>query len=536
MIPDITYFEGEQLDGLTRIRQAVKTLPRVRVFDMSEMGTGKTPVQIQLIVDAAREPGYKGTLVTAPKNTLFAWAQQLDEFAPELSWVIVDPSTSDKLPALGDNIYSEPLVSALINGAKRYDVYLMYYDTPTLAFERLVDKEAGKKASRADKLEVALRFADEILMRVDRIVFDEATSFANESSSRSEMLIHAHPLTNTKTKGSVWATHILPKMRYIAMLTGTPVRRNLMNIWSMVRILDSGESLGVTPTAFRREYQIKQIKRIGKSSEQRIVHNYVDREDAFEKVIARIQRSIVLIRNVNHDLPELERVDVAYTMSPAVAEAYNDMLNRMVVELSSGELVSAANKAVMVNKLCQISSGAVFTSAEDYTLIDNRRNELVAKLVTQVYGRKCVVFYQWRHQALALKETMEKHGLKVVSTFRASGSPASSNERAQAIKSFQDGDAEVYLSHPLSSGHGITLTAANAVIWASPTPDLELYLQGSKRVHRRGQTKKTYVVHVVAKNAGRGEGRMVELLTQKHLSQEAFFDALWGALTRGEEV
>jgi SNF2 family DNA or RNA helicase len=261
-----------------------------------------------------------------------------------------------------------------------------------------------------------------------------------------------------------------------------------------------------------------------------LVRIYTDREGAFESIIQRMQRTIVLVRNRAENMPELETINASYTMPSELEAMYLEMRAKAMLEMPDGSSAMALHKAAMVGKLCQISSGAIYNDDGGYTVLDRTRYQQIVRLVRK-FG-KSVVFFQWRHQAAELKKELEAAGFKVASMFTDKGA-LSNNQRNAVMDEFQKGDADVFLSHPKSSGHGITLTAAHAVIWVSPMADLELYLQGSARVHRKGQTKKTYLINVSAKNTGGSEGRMVALLTQKHQAQDQFFDALWAAIEGG---
>ena len=65
---------------------------------------------------------------------------------------------------------------------------------------------------------------------------------------------------------------------------------------------------------------------------------------------------------------------------------------------------------------------------------------------------------------------------------------------------YQKGLYQVLFAHPASAGHGLTLTKGTATIWASPTPNLEWFSQGKKRIHRIGQNEATETIVVIAEN------------------------------------
>ena len=64
------------------------------------------------------------------------------------------------------------------------------------------------------------------------------------------------------------------------------------------------------------------------------------------------------------------------------------------------------------------------------------------------------------------------------------------------METFQDRQSEsrFLVGHPKTGGFGLTLTAANTVIYYSNSYDLELRVQSEDRAHRIGQENKvTYV-------------------------------------------
>jgi SNF2 family DNA or RNA helicase len=64
----------------------------------------------------------------------------------------------------------------------------------------------------------------------------------------------------------------------------------------------------------------------------------------------------------------------------------------------------------------------------------------------------------------------------------------------------QAGQLQVVFCHPQSAGHGLTMTKAKTVIWASPTYNAEHYQQFNRRIYRAGQTDKTEVIQIAARD------------------------------------
>jgi len=69
--------------------------------------------------------------------------------------------------------------------------------------------------------------------------------------------------------------------------------------------------------------------------------------------------------------------------------------------------------------------------------------------------------------------------------------------RTEIFKKFQEQDnPKVLVIQPQSAAHGVTLTAANTIVWWGPTSSLETYAQANARIHRSGQDHKCTVIQI----------------------------------------
>jgi SNF2 family DNA or RNA helicase len=122
---------------------------------------------------------------------------------------------------------------------------------------------------------------------------------------------------------------------------------------------------------------------------------------------------------------------------------------------------------------------------------------------------KVLVFVPFKHTIQLLADKLNADG---IDTEVIQGS-VSASRRAQTFKDFQEKKSpRVLVIQPQSAAHGVTLTAANTVVWWSPTPSLETYAQANARVHRAGQTNKCIVIQLEGSTA---ERRMYKLLDKK---------------------
>jgi SNF2 family DNA or RNA helicase len=73
----------------------------------------------------------------------------------------------------------------------------------------------------------------------------------------------------------------------------------------------------------------------------------------------------------------------------------------------------------------------------------------------------------------------------------------SMNNRSEIFKNFQERkDPQVLVIQPQAASHGVTLHAANVVVFWSPVMSVETYIQCCARVDRAGQKNKMTVVHL----------------------------------------
>lgn len=325
--------------------------------------------------------------------------------------------------------------------------------------------------------------------RFDTLVVDESGAFKHHTSQRSKAI-----------------SKIKRYFTYRYLLNGTPSPNSITELWHQLYILDDGHRLGPSYFAFRQS--VCTPKQVGPASN---MLKWSDRVGAAEAVAQRIED--ITIRHKFEeciDIPPNHAYSIPYFLTPAQLQAYEEMRLAQVALLNATELITAVNAAVVTTKLLQIASGAVYDERGDWHLIDRERYELVMDLVEQ--RQHSVVFFLWRHQKELLIEEATKRGI----TYGLIDGSVSDKKNAEAVSYFQKGFYKVVFAHPKSAAHSLTLTRGEATIWASPTYDLEWYLQGLRRIYRAGQAKKTETITIVA--AGTIEERVQAALDAKSVN------------------
>lgn len=337
-----------------------------------------------------------------------------------------------------------------------------------------------------DAVKWLLKQKPEFFKKFSDLVIDESSAYKHHTSDRSKAL-----------------NKIAKYFKKRTVQTATPSSNCITDIWNQAYILDRGKRLGESFYAFRAAVQTP-VQRGPKAN----MIEWVDRDGA-ELAVGSLLKDITIRHTLAecHDIPENHNYVVPFNLEPKAEKAYLAMEKDAVAQFKSG-LVTAVNAAAVVTKMLQIASGAVYDAEGAYHIVDNSRYELIADLIE---ARKfCVVFFLWKHQRDLLLKEMDRRKL----THTLIDGSVSDKKRTEAVEYFQNGFYRVLLAHPASAAHGLTLTRGTSTIWASPTYNLEHWLQGNRRIYRAGQKDKTETVNVIAE--GTIEERVYHILNNKN--------------------
>lgn len=235
---------------------------------------------------------------------------------------------------------------------------------------------------------------------------------------------------------------------------------------------------------------------------------WVPKPEAPQIVAMVAQPAIRFTRDQCLDLPDTTYQTMENALSPEQQKFYKTMTDAALIETESGD-ISAVNAAVKMNKLLQISAGAVKNDAGNVIEIGcKERIDMLLELFEETPQRKLVVFATYRASIELLMRELAKAGRKVACIH----GDIPQNLRASLIHNFQTGDLEILILQPQSAAHGITLTASSTIVWFSLIPSNELFEQGNARIVRAGQTRKTFIYMFASTKA---ERRVATILQNK---------------------
>ena len=313
----------------------------------------------------------------------------------------------------------------------------------------------------------------------DLFIVDEATHYKNAQSKRWKVL-------NKLVGPDTW----------LWLMTGTPAAQGPEDAYGLAKLVNP-KSVPRAFASFRDMVMIKLSQ-----------YRWEPKPNATETVFQVLQPAIRYTKEECLDLPDMVYVKREVELTPMQKKYYTTLKNQMVMQ-ASGEMVTSVNAAVNMNKLLQIACGAVYTDEGETLEFDIGHRYTVLKEVIAESSQKVLVFVPFRHTIQILAEKLRKDG---ITTEVISGSvPA--GERTDIFKRFQtQRDPRVLVIQPQSAAHGVTLTAANTVVWWGPTSSLETYAQANARVHRSGQKHHCTVVQLAGSPV---EKRVYKLLDSK---------------------
>jgi SNF2 family DNA or RNA helicase len=180
-------------------------------------------------------------------------------------------------------------------------------------------------------------------------------------------------------------------------------------------------------------------------------------------------------------------------LTPQQAKYYNLLKERMLVQ-AAGETITAVNAAAGVSKLLQISCGAAYTDDREVVEFDSAPRLAVLEEILEETDRKVIVFALFR----SIIDTISAHLTKRGISNECIQGDVSPSKRGGIINRFQTEDnPRVLVMQPAATAHGITLTAADTVVFYGPLMSVEQYIQCCARADRKGQTSdKVTVIHI----------------------------------------
>lgn len=321
----------------------------------------------------------------------------------------------------------------------------------------------------------------------DMVVVDELSSFKSPKAQRFKAL----------------KKYITRSSRVVG-LTGTPAPNGLIDLWSQMYLIDSGDRLGKTVTGYRERYFTPNQRN------QTTIFNYKLKDNAEQAIMNKISDICISMKAEDWlDMPE--RIDsvIQVKMDSDEKAAYEKFEKDCYMQFVEGE-VTAATAATLTNKLLQYSNGAMYLPDGSYAKTSDSKLDKLEEIIDTAGGKPILCFYSFRHDLERIKQRI-KFARKL--------------ESSADIDAWNKGEIQLLLAHPAGAGHGLNLQAGgNIIVWFGLTWSLELYQQANARLYRQGQENAVIIHHLVTEDTC--DERVLQSLQGKADVQEDLLNAL----------
>jgi SNF2 family DNA or RNA helicase len=322
----------------------------------------------------------------------------------------------------------------------------------------------------------------------DLIIIDEANAYKTTSTRRWKTL-----------------AKLIQPHTWLWMMTGTPASQSPVDAFGLAKLV-SPYRIPKFMTAWRDKvmHQVTRFK-------------WVPKKTAQEDVFNALQPAIRFTKAECLDLPDVTHQTRVVPLTTQVTAYYKRLVSQLLIQ-AAGEQITAVNAAAALNKLLQISGGAVYTDNHEVVEFDISPRLNALEEVLDETTNKVVVFIPYTHTIDVVSEHLTKRGYSN-EIIQGSVSPT---KRADIIQRFQTQQhPRVLVIQPQAASHGITLTAADTVVFWSPVMSVETYLQCIARIDRVGQKNRMTVVHLEGSDV---EKKMYQMLQGKVDSHQQLVD------------
>ena len=417
-----------------------------------EMGTGKTKVLIDNLAMLYDKGKVDGALIIAPKGVIGTWYKQ---------------EIPNHLPDHIENV--------------------------SVMWQSLITKKQKNNLNALFKLEEKLHI---LIMNVEALSTSKGTEFAARFLNSHKTLMAIDESTTIKNSSAKRTKNILALSKYAKyrrIMTGSPVTKNPLDLYSQCEFLSPWLLNFQSFYAFRNRYaEMKTIHARGRSIQ--VVHKFQNIGELSDKLKGFSYR---VLKEDCLDLPDKIYIKRNIALTSEQLKLYQQM-KTMALAVLNGKQVTSVTVLTQLMRLHQITCGH-FTADDGSTQLvkSNRITELM-DVLEEVEG-KAIIWANYQHDITnIIKAIVEEYGEESIVDYYGL---TAQEDRQENIQQFQNNPkCRFLIGTPQTGGYGITLTAANTVIYYSNGYDLEKRLQSEDRAHRIGQKKSVTYVDLICEN------------------------------------
>ena len=416
-----------------------------------EMGTGKSKVLVDNMAMLYDKGKINGAVIIAPKGVYRNWLSQ---------------EIPNHLPS---HVQHKTVLWTASSSKAKDKEYRQLFESDDDLHILIVNVEA---LSTKRGLEFVAKFLNchETLLAID-----ESTTIKNPKAKRTKSIL----LLSKRAK-------------YRRILTGSPVTKSPLDLYTQCNFLNEFLLGFSSYYAFRNRYANMIDKNFGGRRVQ-LIGSYKNLDELANSIKAFSYR---VLKDECLDLPEKVYTRREVELTDEQEQAYSTMKSAALA-LLKGKMATAPHVLTQLMRLHQITCGHLKNDDESITEIKNNRLKELLYLLEEVEGKVII----WANYIYDIKNIVkaisEEYGADSIVEYYGN---ISAEQRQKNIEKFQDpnSNARFFIGNPQTGGYGITLTAANTVIYYSNGYDLEKRLQSEDRAHRIGQKNSVTYIDLIA--------------------------------------
>lgn len=446
-----------------------------------EMGTGKSKVLIDNLGTLFLEGKCNFALIIAPKGVYRNWvAKEIPEHMSDdvphrvIRWVS-SPNKKQKQE-----------LNSIKDAYSGLTIFVMNVE----AFSTVKGQNAG--IWLANKLG-----------KFGLIAIDESTTIKNHKAKRTKSLMK-----------------IAAGFSYRRLLTGSPVTKSPLDVYSQCEFLRPGLLGYDSYWAFQSRYAVVKKQNMGGRSFTQVVgyRNLDELTDRIDRYSYRVLKKDCL------DLPEKTYTARYIPLTKEQKMMYERIQREALMLFDDGEMVTAPAVITQLLRLQQVLSGHIKTDEGKVVTFPTKRMDALHEIMDEHDG-KAIIWSRFRYDIQAIVLTLKKkYGEHAAAGYFGD---TGDEERNDIVRNFQDPNhpLKYFVGNPATAGYGLTLTEADLVVYYANDFNLETRIQSEDRAHRIGQKNPVTYVDLIC------EGTIDEKIVK---SLRAKIDI--GAKVLGEEA
>ena len=416
-----------------------------------EMGTGKSKVLVDNIAMLYDKGKINAALIIAPKGVYRNW-------------------------------YSQEIPNHLAS----------HIDHKTVLWTATTSKAKDKEYQQLFKVDLDLHI---LIMNVEAFSTKKTLEFATKFLNCHKTIMAIDESTTIKTPTAKRTKAILALgglAKYRRILTGSPVTKSPLDLYTQCGFLNENLLGFGSYYTFRNRYAVMRQANFGGRRVQ-LIAGY-QRLDELSKLLKPFSDRV--LKENCLDLPEKTYIERQVELTDEQKKTYETMKSAALASLK-GKMATAPHVLTQLMRLHQITCGHLKNDDETITEIKNNRIDSLLEVLEETEG-KAIIWANYVYDINRIvKAISKKYGENSIVQYYGA---IAAEHRQKNIEKFQDPESPVrfFVGNPQTGGYGITLTAANNVIYYSNGYDLEKRLQSEDRAHRIGQKKAVTYVDLIA--------------------------------------